>query len=182
MRPRVPDLVAALEHDVRDAARGQLARRRQAGRAGADHEDVTESRDIRKAAYNVFRYSISARRFASVRMRDQKSWPPLPLSGPRRVEPVAIVAEPAEQLRLAELRVARIDDERLTDIARDRACVAAITSKDPRPLRRRAEQMVERRHAAVVEVRKVRPDAGQRRRRVAAALHERAFRRRADCD
>ena len=70
VRPGLADLVAALEHDVRDAAPRQLARRRQTRRAGADHEDVVES-VIDRCAHSVFRYSISARRFASVRIRGQ---------------------------------------------------------------------------------------------------------------
>ena len=65
--------------------------------------------------YNVLRYSINARRFASVWIRDQKSWPALRGSGTRAVEPVSIVAEPADELGLGESRLARILVERLTD-------------------------------------------------------------------
>src|SRR5437867_2880477 len=97
-------------------------------------------------------------------------------SGPRGVEPVARIAEAPKELPLAEPSERRIAREGLAN-ARPIERASRRDLEDLRARGRRPEQIVERRHAAVVQVGKVGPDTGQRRRRVAAALDERPFAR-----
>lgn len=77
MNPRMPDRVAALEHEMTDSGPRELARRCQAGRTGADHDCVVRV-DTCLDGYNVFKYSINARRFSSVPIRGHMSCPPFP--------------------------------------------------------------------------------------------------------
>ena len=69
---------------ARRAARPARDSSRDVARPAGPAPTTSASHDAmhhREPAYNVFRYSISARRFASVRIRDQKSWPALPDPG-----------------------------------------------------------------------------------------------------
>ena len=99
----------------------------------------------------------------------------------RRVEPVAVRAEPAHELVGLERGVAGSIVSGCPTRARsnDRA---AMTSKIVGRSDAGAEQVIERRHAAVVEIREIRPHAGERRRGVALARSQLRLPRRADCD
>src|SRR5262249_37636016 len=93
---------------------------------------------------------------------------------PPGVEPVSIVPGSSQKRRIAELRVARIGEETLTDVLAIEM-PGALHLENAGTLGRAAEQRVERRHAAVVEIREVCPDARQRRRRVSAAFLQRTL-------
>jgi hypothetical protein len=78
MNPRVPDGLAAFEHDMTDPGPRELSRRSQAGRAGANDDRLVKFDGCASDGYNVLRYSINARRFSSVRIRVHMSCPWFP--------------------------------------------------------------------------------------------------------
>ncbi len=126
--------------------------------------------------YSVFRYSINARRFSSVLIRSHMSWPPFP--HPSRAVLNQLRSLPNRRSSCKSSLAPSSGSRNSTCPTRSRSkCLRGHHAEDRRPLRNRAEQMVQRRDAAVVQVRVVRPDAGQRRRRITFALLQRPFRR-----
>ena len=92
----------------------------------------------------------------------------------RGVEPVAIVLEPPEPRRVAQQRGRRIDRQALAHPVLIEV-PGGLHFENPRPLAGGSEQVMKRRHAAVVEVWIVRPYPRERRRRIALALDQPAL-------
>ena len=118
---------------------------------------------------------MSARRFASVRMRGQTLCPPLPAPGRAVLNQSRSAPNRRRRSRLVERAVDGIEVKLLADTGPIEATGRAHV-KDRRTFGHRSEQMMERRHAAVVQVRIVRPDASQWRGGVSLAPDETAFR------